>query len=66
MYQPIVQRLAMYRFLMVLTIAATADLQIWRTLFNNQNAGRDESATTIGQHNPVLAIPLAQRYKCPP
>lgn len=35
MHRLIVKRLAMYRFLMVLTIAATAGLQIWRTLFNN-------------------------------
>ncbi|MGD9367671.1 MAG: MFS transporter, partial [Desulfobacteraceae bacterium] len=35
MHQLNAKRLAMYRFLMVLTIAATAGLQIWRTLFNN-------------------------------
>ena len=40
----VVQHLRMYRYLLVLTIASTAGLQIWRTLFNNfavESAGLD-------------------------
>jgi len=35
MQEKIARHAAMYRYLVVLTIAATAGLQIWRTLFNN-------------------------------
>ncbi len=47
----ITQHLGMYRYLLVLTIAATAGLQIWRTLFNNFAV---ESAGLDGLHVGIL------------
>jgi hypothetical protein len=47
----IIQHREMYRYLLVLTIASTAGLQIWRTLFNNFAV---ESAGLDGVHVGIL------------
>jgi len=47
----ITHHFGMYRYLLVLTIAATAGLQIWRTLFNNFAV---ESAGLDGLHVGIL------------
>jgi hypothetical protein len=47
----IIQHRGMYRYLLVLTIASTAGLQIWRTLFNNFAV---ESAGLSGVHVGIL------------